>query len=155
MKQIMTLCLVTANSQVLLGFKKRGFGKERWNGFGGKIGPNESIADAAARELTEESGLVALNLIPRAILHFRFAGKIDEIEVHLFEVKNFEGEPQETGEMRPQWFYENEIPFDKMWPDDRFWFPYFLDGRDFEGEFFFLDENKLLDYKITEVVDVL
>lgn len=24
-------------------------------------------------------------------------------------------------EMKPQWFRKDEIPFDTMWPDDRYW----------------------------------
>ncbi|MBX4205272.1 MAG: 8-oxo-dGTP diphosphatase [Candidatus Doudnabacteria bacterium] len=151
----MTLCLVRANSQILLGFKKRGFGAGRWNGFGGKLKPGEDLLTACRRELLEESGLTAIECEKKAIMHFRFMDDTDEIEVHLFEVKEFTGEPVETEEMRPQWFYKNEIPFDKMWPDDRFWFPYFLEGKNFEGQFFFRDQNKLVDCKITEVANVL
>jgi 8-oxo-dGTP diphosphatase/2-hydroxy-dATP diphosphatase len=155
MKQIMTLCIVCANSQYLLGMKKRGFGVGRWNGFGGKVQGKESILEAAQRELMEECGITAKQFEQRAVMHFRFLGKEDEIEVHLFDVRDFEGEPRETEEMRPQWFYQNEVPFDKMWPDDRFWFPFFFDGKNFEAEFFFKDENHLVDYKITEVGNVV
>jgi 8-oxo-dGTP diphosphatase/2-hydroxy-dATP diphosphatase len=147
----MTLCLVTANSQILLGFKKRGFGAGRWNGFGGKVNANESIMQAAGRELTEECGITGQSFLQKAVLRFRFENNQDEIEAHLFEVTEFTGEPVETEEMRPQWFYKNEIPYDKMWPDDRFWIPYFLDGKKFEGEFFFKDSNHLVDYTIKEV----
>jgi len=31
--------------------KKRGFGQGKWNGFGGKVEPNESIEQAAIREM--------------------------------------------------------------------------------------------------------
>jgi 8-oxo-dGTP diphosphatase/2-hydroxy-dATP diphosphatase len=151
MKKLMTLCLVNVNSQILLGYKKRGFGAGRWNGFGGKVNPDETILQAAGRELAEECGITAKALEQKAILRFRFENNPDQIEAHLFEVMDFEGEPVETEEMRPQWFYQNEIPFDKMWPDDRFWFPYFLDGKKFEGDFLFKNENNLLDYKIKEI----
>jgi 8-oxo-dGTP diphosphatase/2-hydroxy-dATP diphosphatase len=150
-KKIMTLCFVSANSQILLGFKKRGFGAGKWNGFGGKVGPRETILEAAHRELMEECGIIALDFEQRAVLKFRFQNSPDEIEAHVFEVKNFKGEPIETEEMKPQWFYANEIPFDKMWADDRFWFPYFLEHKNFEGDFLFKDESHLLDYKITEI----
>ena len=145
-----TLCLISANSQILLGYKKRGFGANRWNGFGGKVRPGENIQDATIREVFEECGLKVTKLRHRAVLNFEFEDSKDEIEVHLYEALAFEGEPVETDEMRPQWFYPNEIPFDKMWPDDRFWFPYYLDGMNFEGKFLFKDQSNLLDYKITE-----
>lgn len=32
---------------VLLGMKKRGFGAGKWNGFGGKVQPGETIEEAA------------------------------------------------------------------------------------------------------------
>jgi 8-oxo-dGTP diphosphatase / 2-hydroxy-dATP diphosphatase len=34
---------------VLLGLKKKGFGKGKWNGFGGKVEKNETILEAAIR----------------------------------------------------------------------------------------------------------
>jgi len=37
--------------------KKRGFGAHLWNGFGGKVDPNETITAAAIREMEEESGV--------------------------------------------------------------------------------------------------
>lgn len=39
----------TKNRRVLLGFKKRGFGKFKWNGLGGKVHSDESIVDGAKR----------------------------------------------------------------------------------------------------------
>jgi 8-oxo-dGTP pyrophosphatase MutT (NUDIX family) len=43
--------------QILLGMKKRGFGEGKWNGFGGKKEPAETMAECAQRELREESGV--------------------------------------------------------------------------------------------------
>jgi hypothetical protein len=52
--------------------------------------------------------------------------------------------------MAPKWFKIEEIPFDKMWPDDKYWLPILLKGENFEGEFHF-DDRKLIDYQIREV----
>jgi len=46
----MTLTLILKNDEMLLGMKNRGMGKGKWNGFGGKVEPNESIDDAAKRQ---------------------------------------------------------------------------------------------------------
>jgi 8-oxo-dGTP diphosphatase/2-hydroxy-dATP diphosphatase len=146
--KILTLCLVVANSQVLLGFKKRGFGVNRWNGFGGKVNEGETIETAAARELHEECGIVANGLKQKGLLHFRFENDPVELEVHVFEVTDFEGEPSESEEMRPQWFYFNEVPYDKMWADDKLWLPLFLEGKKFEGSFLFKNHHILIDSKI-------
>lgn len=36
-------------NKILLGYKKRGFGKDKWNGLGGKVEPNESLTECAKR----------------------------------------------------------------------------------------------------------
>ena len=50
--------LETNNKEVMLGMKKRGFGQGKYNGFGGKLEPNETVEEAAVRELEEESGVI-------------------------------------------------------------------------------------------------
>lgn len=47
--KLLTLVLVHNPKQILLGMKKRGFGVGRWNGFGGKVEPNETIVEGARR----------------------------------------------------------------------------------------------------------
>ena len=50
-RKVFTLVLIRdiVNEKTLLGYKKRGFGKFKWNGFGGKVEPNESIKECAKR----------------------------------------------------------------------------------------------------------
>ena len=48
-RKLLTLTLVQRENEVLLGFKKRGFGQGKWNGFGGKVEPGETIVNAAVR----------------------------------------------------------------------------------------------------------
>jgi len=45
----MTLAFIIKSDEVLLGMKNRGMGKGKWNGFGGKKEPNETVFDAAKR----------------------------------------------------------------------------------------------------------
>jgi len=55
-----TLCFLTRGApptEVLLGFKKSGFGKGKYAGFGGSVEEGETIIAAAVRELEEETGL--------------------------------------------------------------------------------------------------
>ena len=47
--KLMTLLFIVEPQRVLLGMKKRGLGEGRWNGFGGKVQPGETIQDAARR----------------------------------------------------------------------------------------------------------
>jgi 8-oxo-dGTP diphosphatase/2-hydroxy-dATP diphosphatase len=136
-KKPLTLCVIHNHPRVLLGMKKRGFGAGRWNGFGGKIEGGETIEEAAKRELWEETGLQALEMTKKGIIDFEFENDPKILEVHIFHVTKFKGEPKETEEMKPQWFLSNELPFEQMWSDDIYWVPFFLEGKKFKGKFLF------------------
>ncbi|HZJ40645.1 MAG TPA: 8-oxo-dGTP diphosphatase [Candidatus Saccharimonadales bacterium] len=144
MKQL-TLVIICQANQVLLGMKKRGFGAGRWNGFGGKVELGETIVEAAARELLEEANIVANNLEDSGILNFKFADATPDLQVHVFRVTEFSGEPLETEEMRPQWFKFEDIPYERMWADDIFWLPLLIKGEKFKGEFVF-DKPSTAEY---------
>ena len=155
MKKLLTLCIIHQHPQVLLGMKKRGFGAGRWNGFGGKVSPGEAIEDAAKRELHEEAGIKIGDLHKVGILEFEFQGNPEILEVHIFRVEHFSGKPTESEEMKPQWFHVDEIPFDIMWPDDKHWFPLFLNGKKFTGKFLFGDGDVILSQALTETKKLL
>jgi 8-oxo-dGTP diphosphatase/2-hydroxy-dATP diphosphatase len=149
-KKILTLCLLRKDGRILLGMKKRGFGANRWNGFGGKVEAGETIEQGARRELLEESGLTATAMEQVGLVTFTFAEDPVAMEVHVFRVDDWHGEPAETEEMRPRWFAEDAIPFDAMWPDDKYWFPLFLSGKKFKGEFAFVGEEVITAYDLRE-----
>ena len=48
------LCYLFNENKILLGLKKRGFGKGKWNGYGGKKEDGETIEEAVVREIYEE-----------------------------------------------------------------------------------------------------
>ena len=143
----MTLCVVHDARRVLLGMKKRGFGEGRWNGFGGKLHEGETPLQAAARELHEEVGITAAPR-PIGVLRFHLPGM--ELEVHLFRVTSFTGEPVESEEMRPAWFAFRDVPYETMWPDDRHWLPRVLAGESLDGEFWFSDEDTIERFTLTK-----
>lgn len=147
-KKVLTLCFVHQPPNVLLGMKKKGFGAGRWNGFGGKVEPGETIEDAARRELFEEAGIKTKDIEKAGVLEFEFRGNPELLEVHVFRAKDFRGEPSESDEMRPVWFHEATLPFEAMWPDDRHWMPFFLTRRPFHGKFYFDEEENLLRHEL-------
>lgn len=149
----LTLCLIQQDGRLLLGLKKRGFGAGKWNGLGGKIEPGETIAQAAAREVAEEARLTLMAADQRGILTFEFIDDPVPLEVHVFAVTDFMGEPKETEEMKPQWFDIRSLPYDHMWADDRYWLPKFLAGEKFRGHFIFQDEETLLAHDLSLVSD--
>ncbi|OHA68459.1 MAG: hypothetical protein A3J68_01525 [Candidatus Wildermuthbacteria bacterium RIFCSPHIGHO2_02_FULL_48_16] len=150
-KKLLTLCIVYQHPKVLLGMKKRGFGAGRWNGFGGKVSANETIEEAAKREIREETGIEVVVLDKAGIIEFEFKGNPEVLEVHIFKSESFSGEPIESEEMKPQWFHVDEIPFSQMWPDDKYWFPLFLEGKKFKGRFLFGDSDAILEQGLAEV----
>jgi 8-oxo-dGTP diphosphatase / 2-hydroxy-dATP diphosphatase len=149
--KVLTLCIVREGSKVLLGLKKRGFGVGRWNGFGGKIDKGETIEKAAKREIFEEAGIEVKDLEKVGILEFKFKSSGDIFETHIFCTENYSGEPTESEEMKPAWFETDKLPFKKMWPDDFYWYPLFLAGKKFVGEFLFGPGEVVLEYKLKEV----
>lgn len=152
-----TLCMVCSGGGVLLGMKKRGFGEGRWNGFGGKVGSEETLEQAAIRELKEEAEIKPISMYKIGIIDFSFQDNPEILEVHIFRVDDYVGEPRETEEMRPQWFKIDEIPFSQMWPDDEHWFPYLLGGNLFKGRFLFDNPSdaehsaRIITYTLREV----
>lgn len=154
-KKQLTLCLIYEDEKVLLGMKKRGFGKGKWNGFGGKIREGESLEEAAKREFFEECRVSISGLDRRGILEFSFKENPQEIlEVHIFKAKHFTGEPKETEEMDPEWFSLDSIPFNDMWPDDIHWMPLFFEGKQFRGSFHFGENNTILESSLEEVSEL-
>lgn len=151
MKKIMTLCFIHESDKVLLGMKKRGFGMGKWNGFGGKVRPGESLEETAKRELFEEIGIEVRQLDKRGLLHFRNEGDEELIEVHVYRVMAYAGQPVEGEEMKPQWFDVGDIPYEEMWIDDPLWLPLYLADKLFYGKFLFKGFRQVIEHSVEEV----
>src|SRR3989338_360739 len=151
-RKLYTLVLPVKDGQVLLGYKKRGFGAGKWNGFGGKVGDGENIEEAAARELLEECGLSSRKLVKYAVHEFEFQGEPVILQAHVFRAEGLVGSPMESDEMMPSWFDIEDIPCKKMWPDDIHWLPRFLSGETLIGKFLFKKDvggqERLIDFEV-------
>jgi 8-oxo-dGTP diphosphatase/2-hydroxy-dATP diphosphatase len=141
---------------LLLGMKRRGFGIDKWNGFGGKVESDETIEDAARRELLEESGITATVMEKMGIMEFEFRGQEEVLQVHVFHVKEFIGEPRASEEMLPVWFHKNNIPYSKMWLDDQFWLRLLMWGKKFTGKFVFdADGTNIVDMNLQTIDELV
>ena len=140
------LLFVIRDGKILLIHKKRGFGAGKINGPGGKIDPGEAPLCAALRETQEELGIIPLDAEQRGELHFQFR---DGYSLHcvVFLAHNFTGEPQETAEAVPLWTPLDQIPYDKMWADDRHWLPLLIGGATFQGYFEF-EGDELVAHRV-------
>ena len=142
------LCLIfrpadDGGRQVLLGYKKAGFGAGRWVGLGGHIEEGEQPADAAVREVAEESGLIvpADSLRHVASLTFLFPARPSwDQTAQVYATSSFAGQPAESDEVIPRWFSETALPFDGMWDDARYWVPVVLGGDHVVATITFADD---------------
>ncbi len=154
MKKIQTtLLFLLKENQILLGMKKRGFGAGKYNGIGGKLEPDETVEQAMVRETQEEIGVTPTKYQKHGVLDFDMYYKGEHVleVVHIFTATEFDGEPQESDEMRPTWFMLDKIPLDQMYQTDAKWLPLVLEKRGyFEGLFRFTGdlEAKLVEQKL-------
>ena len=63
--------------------------------------------------------------------------------------QDFEGIPVETREARPLWVKIDDIPYEKMWEDDKLWLPPAMSGKYIKGRFIF-DGEKMISQQIEE-----
>lgn len=145
-----TLLFLRREGQILLAMKKRGFGINKWNGVGGKLDEGETREQAAVRECQEEIGVTPKNM--------QLAGEIDFTDLpdvhhycHVYTTAEWEGEPAETEEMRPEWFNIEDIPYKSMWPDDELWLPTLLKDTRFRATIIINPDDTVQKCEVTEV----
>ena len=144
-----TLLFIIRNNKILLIHKKRGLGAGKINGPGGRIEPGETPEKCAIREIEEELCITAINPRQCGEMSFQFT---DGYSLHctVFTATEYSGTPCETDEAVPLWFPLDQIPYEKMWQDDRYWVPLMIAGKKFKG-FFLFNDDTMLDKKITEL----
>lgn len=134
------LCFVHRGDELLLIHKKTGLGAGKINAPGGRIEPGESAEAAAVRETQEETGVTPSGLELRVELSFIFTNGYS-LRGSVFFANEFTGTPAETAEAAPFWCSRNELPFDRMWEDDREWLPRALEGERLDARFIFDGER--------------
>lgn len=137
-----TLMFVIQGGRILLIEKKRGLGAGKINGPGGKIDPGETPLQAVIRECQEE--LCITPHAPRKLGELWFSmSEVPDILCHIYRADGFDGTPTETDEAAPVWTDLAEIPYPRMWEDDRHWLPLVIAETTFLGKFVFEDERML------------
>lgn len=151
-----TLLFLVKDGEILLAMKKRGFGAGLWNGVGGKLDAGETVEQALIRETQEEIGVTPTKYNKVAELDF-YGGSADEawnMYVHAYLCTEWHGNPEETEEMAPKWYNIADIPYDKMWQDDKYWLPIVLGGKTVRGKFTFDESDNLTSHEIIETDDL-
>ncbi len=143
-----TLMFIIKDGQILLIEKKRGLGAGKINGPGGKIDPGETPLQAIIRETQEE--LLITPHTPRKLGELQFSmSDYADILCHVYRADDFTGTPTETDEAVPVWTALDEIPYQRMWEDDRHWLPLVLSETTFRGRFVFEGERMLWKDMVT------
>ena len=148
-----TLMLLRKNNEILLAMKKRGFGVGKFNGVGGKLKSGETPEMAMLRETKEEIGVVPSKYEKVGVLDFIefYKGEKANVVTHLYTASEWEGEPKESEEMKPQWVGVNEIPYDKMVVDDKYGLPLVLEGKKLDVFFEFDEDWNVISKRIDEI----
>lgn len=102
------------------------------------------------RELQEETGITVDESRFEHVgsIKFSFATKKErDQECHIYVIKNYTGEFQESEELLPQWWDTDKIPYEKMRADDIYRMPRMLQGEHIEYLFHFDDEGNILSHE--------
>jgi mutator protein MutT len=152
---VTTLLLLRKDNKILLAMKKRGFGEGKYNGVGGKLEENETPYEAMLRETKEEINITPTKYEKVAIIDFLeyVKGEQASLTFHLYIATEWDKEPEETDEMKPEWFDIDKIPYDNMFPDDKYWLPLILEGKKIKAFFEFNENWELLSHKIEDFKD--
>lgn len=148
-----SVCFLIKDDRILLAMKKRGFGIGKWNGSGGKRKPEDkSVEHTAIREMVEEVGVTPKDIYMVGAINFYFISKPDwNQRVIAYLSKSWDGDPKESEEMSPKWFRIDEIPYNQMWEDDRYWLPLVLDGEIIEADFLFDENQRMIEKDIRKI----
>ena len=148
-----TLLLLRKDNQILLAKKKRGFGEGKYNGVGGKLEDGETPEEAMIRETEEEIMITPTKYEKMGVIEFLeyVKGERANVKFHLYVATEWIGIPKESEEMIPKWFSLDNLPYNEMFPDDKYWLPYILEGKKINAFFDFDEEWNLLSYHIKEI----
>lgn len=137
-----TLLILRKDKKILLARKKRGFGFGKWNGVGGKVEEKETPEEAMIRETQEEISVTPIEYEKIGIIRFveYVKEELTTNDMHLYIATKWQGVPKESEEMQPKWFSINNLPWEEMFSDDKYWLPLVLKGKKLDA-FFEYDKN--------------
>lgn len=127
--------------------KENDYHEGKWNGLGGKFEIGESPEECAIRELKEESGLTAENLIMKGFITFpMFDGKNDWY-VFVFVIDKFSGNLIDSKEGSLEWIPNEKLTGLNLWDGDKIFLPWLFQEKFFSAKFNY-ENGKFIDYSV-------
>ncbi len=151
---ITTTTFLRKDNKILLAVKKRGFGVGKIMGVGGKQEADELIEDTAIREVKEEIGVHITKIERMATVIFDdlyYKDAPERVPMYVFIATEWEGEPSESDEVKPEWYALSDIPYEKMWSDALVYLPRILRGEKFEAYFRYNKKNECVEEWVRSV----
>lgn len=148
--KLATLLYVMDDDKTLMLYRnkrEKDYHKGKWNGLGGKFEPKESPEECAIRELKEESGLNAKNLILKGHITFPLFDGVDDWYVFVFIIDQFDGEliDSEEGELR--WIPNNELKSLNLWEGDQIFIDWLFQDKCFSAKFNY-ENGHFIDHEV-------
>ncbi len=144
----MTVGFLLRGDEVLLGYKKRGYGVGKYSGVGGKLEKGETFDQCMIRETLEEIKVNIRRL--KKVGNIRIYDKTDIFGLHIYNIDEWSGTPQETEEIKPEWFKLDKIPFNRMWSDDSLWLRQTLNGAFVTGTIHHDEQGYINDLRFSK-----
>lgn len=120
----------------------------KWIGVGGKFEAGESPEECARREIAEETGFLATNLILKGVVTFPDFTPEEDWYTYIFRVTGFEGELMDCAEGTLEWVPYHQILEKPTWEGDAFFLSWLLEDRPFFSAKFTYKDNQLQDHSV-------
>ena len=151
---VTTTTFLRKDNKILLATKKRGFGVGKIMGVGGKQENDERIEETAIREVEEEIGVHITKIERMATVIFDdlyYRNEPERVPMYVFIATEWEGEPQESDEVKPEWYTLSDIPYEKMWEDAQVYLPRVIRGEKFEAYFRYNEKDECVEQWVHEI----
>ena len=149
--------LLVRGDEILLGLRGEGIGEGNFVAIGGKQEEGEAIEQTLVREIREEIAVTVTKFELVAKIDFSHEAKPDWDQcVVVFLCSEWTGDIQKLEDVTPKWFKKSAIPFDKMWEDNKDWYPLILSGRKVKAKYRYgVDGKTVTAREITVVTNLI
>ncbi|MDX5475306.1 MAG: 8-oxo-dGTP diphosphatase [Bacillaceae bacterium] len=149
MKIPYTICFIINKDEMLMLYRNKKPNQHKWNGVGGKIELGEHVVSSIKREISEETGLHALEIDFRGTVTWN-----EESGMYVFVCRKFQGEIIEGPEGKLEWkSIEWVLNNDQVVSNIKYFLPPMLEYNQnvVEHAFSYNENGIIVDYQTKEL----